>query len=495
MADTVDKIIVSNRSALLKKYTRKELALIEAAIDDLIAADHGRGVVSKVFFLDDKAIREYGARPVRGIRDARGNKDAIDALYNWFSPDYVLILGSQDVIPHIKVTNQTRDEDGRIIDSDLPYACDRPFSRNARHFLAPTRVVGRLPDVNGRGNPAYLIGLLKNAASAERRSKEDYAGWFALSTQSWTGSSAITAANLFSSLEGLALCPPTRPDEHKSLHRARVHFFNCHGGAGAHLFWGEEGDAQPVSFRSSSVPVLLPGTFVAAECCYGAELYAPGNGQLSISARYLQNNAAAYVGSTTIAYGPEEGQGSADLITQYFVRFVLRGHSVGRAFLEARQKFLDDSGPRIDSVELKTLCQFLLLGDPSLHLVDKLHRSLVIDHGELLVESKDREKFFRKERRKQLLDRGEAVGQKVDAPQPAGLKIPAGRHRRFSMLARENGLQRFKTSASRFESQADGEVHYTYVETRSRKHPRRTPRIIIFKETGRQVDVKVYKPK
>ena len=155
------------------------------------------------------------------------------------------------------------------------------------------------------------------------------------------------------------------------------------------VFWGEQGHAQPVGFRSSSIPAqLLPGTVIAAECCYGAELYAPGRGQLSISGTYLQRKAAAYVGSTTIAYGDYEGQGDADLLTQYFIQFVLRGHSVGRAFLQARQKFLTVSRPRITAIGLKTVSQFLLLGDPSIHLVKRRHKSLVIEKGELLVESK-----------------------------------------------------------------------------------------------------------
>jgi hypothetical protein len=74
--------------------------------------------------------------------------------------------------------------------------------------------------------------------------------------------------------------------------------------------------------------------------------------------------ASAVFGSTTIAYGPCEGNGSADLVCQYFVQQVLGGSSLGRAALEARQKF---AGARthLDPYDLKTLMQFYLLGDPS----------------------------------------------------------------------------------------------------------------------------------
>src|SRR4051812_44822461 len=149
MAHNTDKIIVSNRSVLLKKYQKAGLEQIEAGVRKLIAADARRGIESKLIYLDDVSIRGFRAIPVRHSDRGHEYKNAIDALCRWFEPDYVMILGSSDVVPHIQISNLTGDEDGLIIDSDLPYACDRPFHRNARHFLSPTRVLGRLPDING----------------------------------------------------------------------------------------------------------------------------------------------------------------------------------------------------------------------------------------------------------------------------------------------------------------------------------------------------------
>jgi hypothetical protein len=180
-----------------------------------------------------------------------------------------MILGSSDVVPHIQISKLTGDEDGLIIDSDLPYACDRPFHKNSRHFLSPTRVLGRLPDINGGRSPDYLVRLLENAATLTKRPRTDYEAWFGLSARVWTASSAITSANLFSGLDGLALCPPDGRGQHRNLDKTRIHFFNCHGDTGKHMFWGEEGTVQPPGFSSDDVPSqLLEGTFVAAECCY-----------------------------------------------------------------------------------------------------------------------------------------------------------------------------------------------------------------------------------
>ena len=498
MAHNTDKIIVSNRSVLLRKYKNSGLQQIEAAVRKLIRADARKGIASRLIYLDDKVIRSFRATPVRHIDSGHENKNAIDALYRWYKPDYIMILGSSDVVPHVKVSNLTGDEDGLNIDSDLPYACDRPYHKNPRHFLVPTRVVGRLPDINGGRSPDYLVRLLENAATITKRPRKDYAEWFGLSARVWTASSAITSANLFSDLDGLALCPPEGPGKHRGLGKARIHFFNCHGDSGKHLFWGQQGKAYPPSFSSDDVPTrLLDGTFVAAECCYGAQQYASGKGKQSISATYLSNNAAAYVGSTTIAYGEVRSQENADLLTQYFVQFVLRGHSVGRAFLEAQQEFIKSSAPRIDVYELKTIAQFLLLGDPSVHLVERKHKSLVIDRGKLLIESQSAEKFFRKARRRQLQDSGISAGRSVKTPTAAGKKVPAGRHRKFSQLARENGLRRLTTSIFSYGSgKQQQEKHYIYSEKANSKRGRRNrPPAIVFRESDGQIDVRVYEPK
>ena len=80
----------------------------------------------------------------------------------------------------------------------------------------------------------------------------------------------------------------------------------------------------------------------------------------------LFEGAYGYFGSSTIAYGPAEGNGAADLITQYFLLAMLDGASLGRAALLARQRFVQQTA-ELDPMDLKTLGQFNLLGDPSVH--------------------------------------------------------------------------------------------------------------------------------
>jgi len=145
-----------------------------------------------------------------------------------------------------------------------------------------------------------------------------------------------------------------------------MHFINCHGAEVDPLFYGQKGNDYPVAHDAGRLKgKVAEGTVVAAECCYGAELYDAGTGQAGMANSYLAEGAYAVFGASTIAYGPAAGNGAADLICQYFLQRVLAGASLGRAALEARQRFVRETTV-LDPVDLKTLAQFSLMGDPSL---------------------------------------------------------------------------------------------------------------------------------
>lgn len=152
---------------------------------------------------------------------------------------------------------------------------------------------------------------------------------------------------------------------------------NCHGAAVHPNFFGQSsGDIgdMPVSHRADFVARpghILEGTVAVAECCYGGELYDPAiadGGQIGMCNTYLSRKAYGFFGSTTIAYGPQEGNGQADLICQYFVQSLLEGASLGRAALEARLRFVAKEGG-LSMTDRKTLAQFNLYGDPSIEPV------------------------------------------------------------------------------------------------------------------------------
>lgn len=366
-----DKVIVTNLSALKSKYGAG-LQKIEAAIKKLIAADKKRGIATRLVALDDAVgMKRLNAPPVTNASDFKQNKQAIDGVYRALMPDYLMILGANDIVPHQNLKNpvfqQGGDED-QFAFGDVPYACEAPYSQKPQDFTGPTRVLGRLPDLNGVGDVPYLIRLIEAATQYKQLKPADYSSYLGISAEVWRGSTEMSLTNLFGSSSDMQLAPDKGPKWDAALISRRAHFINCHGAPADFNFYGQRGGSYPKAHDASFFNgKIKEGTIVAAECCYGGELYNPNlaNGQAGICNTYLGNKAYGFFGSTTIAYGPAEGNGSADLICQFFLRSVFKGASLGRAALEARQRFIEAS-PELDPIDLKTISQFNLYGDPSI---------------------------------------------------------------------------------------------------------------------------------
>ena len=145
------KVVVTNWGALLAKYGEAGLARVRKAIDALVAADAQRGIQTRVIGMDAaREMQPFRAQPVRGEDDIEGAKNAVDAIDRRLLPHYILILGGPDVVPMQQLENFSgvteRGEDGdldKVVDSDLPYACDMPFSRDPADFQGPARAAPR----------------------------------------------------------------------------------------------------------------------------------------------------------------------------------------------------------------------------------------------------------------------------------------------------------------------------------------------------------------
>jgi Subtilase family/Peptidase family C25 len=374
----VDKAIITSHAALRKKYGVVRMKKVDAAIEALIAADKRRGVASRVFDLSDAgAMTAHGLAGPPARLTPEYVKAAVDAIYAAWRPAYLMLLGAPDIIPYVPMDNPVDDEDDEV-PGDLPYAGDHPYSTDPQDFRAPTRVVGRLPDIHGSTNPKALLAALRQAATWKKKPKKDYNAFFGLSCASWSGSTTKNLGSLFGAGSRPLLSPPDGPRWSRSQLAPRSHFFNCHGALSDAQLYGEEKlpedseeePDQPVCFRSGTLSgKVTGGAVVAAECCYGAELYEPDTGiSPSVANRYFENGAWAFAGSTTIAYGPADSLGDADLISQFFLQHLRAGASTGRAFLQARLDFVK-AAKRLSPTEVKTLAQFVLLGDPSIHPV------------------------------------------------------------------------------------------------------------------------------
>ncbi len=407
------KIVITNYSAMRNKgYGESDLESVRNALAGLISADGDRGIDTTVVDLSDEGdMAPFGTPAVTSETDERENKDAIDAVFHSAQPDYMMLLGSRDVVPHQELKNEAVDDGDPSVPSDLPYACETTYEtggHESSRFTNPSRVVGRLPDVTGEHDPEYLVRLLGYAAAAAPAERDVYQGYFGLSAAVWQKSTQENLSTLFGDATVLHLIPPDGSPWQPAPLATKSHFVNCHGASGNPQWYGQQGDSYPVALKVDDVDQrLTEGTLLAAECCYGAELYQPGAApQMPLCNTYLQSGALVFFGSTTIAYGPSDSCDQADLITQYLVRELLQGQSSGYAALKARLDYVRHKS-RLGPLDLKTLSQFVLLGDPSVKVVQPARVTAETDTN-----------AARAERRREAKLVARVLDQSVSVPEP-----------------------------------------------------------------------------
>ena len=375
------KLIVTNKKALRSKYGTRGWRKIEQALDNMVASEKQRGVLTRWVAMDLKSgVRDFGAPAIDDPADPEQTKTTIDALWQKAKPDYLMILGAPDVVCHQSLFNpMTGKDEDEDVPSDLPYACGVPFSEETANFTGPTRVVGRLPDLNGATDPEALLKSLATAADWQSRNSASYRSYFALTALAWKKSTQMTAKKAFGSSKVQYVSPTAGQPWSKKELSPRLQLINCHGADSDTWFYGDDTNSAdfPTIRSSDYLNRIREGTVLAAECCYGAQLFDPSFMSLfdpaaavepPICNQVLAQGAYGMLGSTNIAYGPADANDKADLLCLYFLRNVRRGASLGRALLEARQEYVSNTAPS-DPFDLKTLAQFNLLGDPAVHPV------------------------------------------------------------------------------------------------------------------------------
>ena len=445
----LDKVIITNLGALEEKYA-STMPRVEKAIASLISADKKRGLETRLVALDSAGqMHEVQGKEVKDKDDQEQVKAAVDSICKAYHPDYVLILGAPDVVPHQDLKNPAYDpqgDDDKVVPSDIPYACEASFSNNPRKFLGPTRVVGRLPDLRGRTEPVYLVSLLGTAARHKTRARSDYQKYFSASAEVWKASTSLSLTKIFGNSDSMRTSPPKGPVWTTAQLGRRTHFINCHGSPSDPNFYGQRGGSYPVAHSAKKLGrKIMNGAVITVECCYGAELYDPSDSgmQAGICSTYLRDGAYGYFGSSTIAYGPSEGNGQADLICQYFIDEVLDGASLGAATLRARHRFAQNY-THLDPVDLKTLVQFHLLGDPSIHAVAEVPHAL--SRTKTFKEAfKSRQNFkgTRRLRREKLARTGNNLLSTLGAVEKSDVPVPSLVTEVFERGARESGIKTF----------------------------------------------------
>ncbi|MCF2221507.1 hypothetical protein H9Q08_19765 [Chryseobacterium sp. PS-8] len=365
------KAIITSKQNLQSKYDT-QFRDVEAMLGELVKSDSNRGITTYIIYIDDPiSASNAGITAVTSVT-RQSAKQSVDDVFKKLKPAYIVLFGSQDIFPFQEIDNPCNDDDGKIIPSDLPYACDSAYNKDISSFIGPTRVVGRIPDIPGVADLSYLKIIFEAIISYKKVKPEKLMDYFSVTAEVWKKSTQMSLNNIFGNSSSLKNSPSQNSPHSATDLKPLTHFYNCHGSSIDSKFYGQNGNNYPTAqYSADLVGKISKGTVVAAECCFGAEVFDPSNEgthNISIASAYFKNEAIAFMGSSTIAYGPSSGNSLADLITQYFMKNVINGASTGRALLEARQKFLSVTGPHLDPYELKTLAQFYLLGDPSIQV-------------------------------------------------------------------------------------------------------------------------------
>jgi len=387
------KLVVTLATPLRKKYGAPGLARIDKAIRSVSTKDAARKVTTIYLHLDDAtAMRKYRAVPVTGRPTSAKCKNAIDDLFAALSPDYLVLLGTGDVLPFFFVPNPSFEAGGdgdsdELVPTDNPYASSKPFKKKRiESYLVPDRVVGRIPDLPGATDPAALLEYLAATRSWKLRPPTEFQDDYLVCCDSWKTSGAACVSYLSRPSNRLLISPPTTrttPGPASKRYAAKFHMIKCHGAQIDASFYGQKGNRYPDVLSAADLrKKTTTGTVVGAMCCYGGAVFDPNDpaavspGEQPIPTTYLRQGGYGYFGSTTIAWVGADDMQCADWVVSAALKAVMNGASLGRALLESKQGFvqwIQQQGNVPDIAEEKTLLQYHLLGDPSIHLVPMAH--------------------------------------------------------------------------------------------------------------------------
>lgn len=391
---TFTQVVLSSRAALQRRFGADGFSAVDQRLQQYAMALQRRGVMAHICYCDDEAsLRlDEGIAAAPASAEAGALRDLLRTLSGALAErgrtlGAALLVGGDEIVPFHRLPNPLPDDDIVVL-SDNPYATDDPA------YVAPQRMVARLPDGN-TNDPSLLFTQLDRLTAYHygsrpqssrsrrvfsRRRTHDApeldiwsAGYCA---EIWKDASRAVLDALTADAP-LTSSPPHLAEnlDLRALHDRRLLYFNLHGAAGLPNFYGQPdavwpGAATrlPVALRPDQIDAdIADGALILSEACYGAEL-AGRTVDTSIPLRALAHGALAFVGATVNAYGTmTDPLIGADLLFQHMLKHLARGEPVGRALHQARLEFAQEMYRRqgfLDDVDIKTLIEFVLFGDP-----------------------------------------------------------------------------------------------------------------------------------
>lgn len=531
-----DKVIITNQTALTDLYGKRTNEVI-SSLEQLVEADKKRHLISRIVFIDSaEEMKKYDAPPVSDKTNEKQNKDAVDAVYKTLTPDYILLLGGPDIIPHQSLENpmkETLDKawpdkgpdkfritdfpaDVYIIPTDLPYASNSPYSTSVDTFIKDfqsetnhenCRLLGRLPGITGDSNPDCLLTAIKTAIETLPKPRKIYQKYLAIQTpEPITSYGEDVLTEIYYNDDKLLMSPPEayddlEPEEINSL----VHIWLCHGTPNMPYFYGEGKDGKKSYYKVALAPSAIKnkiksGTIATALCCYGGQLYDPKQkrsdkyldflkkigwavcepNEPALCNTYLNNGAVAYVGSTNFAMDPS--------IVMYFADEALQGKTLGEAFNQARHLFLQNNPEHmIMEYVSTTFAEFIFLGDPSLQVVESKEEKTV-KQLEYITHPATHRKLLLKNRLKQSAIKTNAIISKsanwIDVPE---VKLSAKSEQYIDRIKKQYNL--FDYHIKQYQKENSNEITYQIsgVEHKNEIHVHPNIITIIFKETNGEI--------
>jgi hypothetical protein len=390
------KLSVTVKSRLEGKYDPAGLQKINDAVKRWIEADAKRGIQTVHVHVDDSTdMNAQGVAPVLGEATRENIKQAINDLWNKLkpTPHYLVLFGGDQIIPMFQVPNPSgwlESEPDTSVPTDNPYGTHLPFlpSDPTNSYLIPERAIGRIPDMVDDPDPVWLCEYLETAINWKPKPDSFYKLPYAICTAE-AEEAATDSIQKSLGKPGLTpfVCPPKDDSSTETRQKlsAGLHMIKCHGNKEDATFWGfSEADQRtkdhPYAAITSATLRLSPkpSTVVASMCCFGAQIFSPSDPnarsprEWPIASTYLRQGALGFVGSTMMAWVGRADMGPADWIVQGYLKNVLAGESIGNALLASKQDYqshysLNDN--TFASDEQKTLIEYMLLGDPSIHPV------------------------------------------------------------------------------------------------------------------------------
>jgi hypothetical protein len=391
---TFTQVVLSSRAALQRRFGADGFAAVDRRLQQYATALRRRGVMAHICYCDDAdTLRlEDGIAAAPVAAEAGALRDMLRTLSGALSErgrtlGAALIIGGDEIVPFHRLPNPLPDDDVVVL-SDNPYATDDPA------YVAPQRMIARLPDGNA-SDPSLLFAQLDRLTAyhygsrpQSKRSRRLFGRRQAHDAPELDILSAGYCAEIWKDVSRAVLdalapdAPLTSSPPHlaenldlRALSDRRLLYFNLHGAAGLPNFYGQPdavwpGAATrlPVALRPDQIAAdMTDGALILSEACYGVELVGR-TVDTSIPLRALAHGALAVVGATVNAYGSiSDPLIGADLLFHHMMKHLARGEPIGRALHQARLEFAQEMYRRqgfLDDVDIKTLIEFVLLGDP-----------------------------------------------------------------------------------------------------------------------------------